>query len=101
MDKGIPFRFVGVGWPRSNKAADVSEYIAPTSGFIARFDNDSYTASNNQRNDSAGGWRAEGYGGWTRETVWTRRMVLTAEGALVVLEQLRLTVRIVHMPAAR
>ena len=61
-------------------------YNAPTSGFIARFGN--YTAGNNPRNDSGGGWAAAGYGGWTRETVWTRRMVLTAEGALVVLDKL-------------
>lgn len=74
LDAGIPFGFIGAGG-------------APSSTFIARFEN--YTASNNARNDSGGGWAAAGYGGWTRETVWTRRMVLTQEGALVVLDSLQ------------
>jgi len=75
LDSGIPFRFLGVGWPRGDK--DIEEYIAPTSAFIARFDN--YTASTSAHNDSGGGWGAAGYGGWTRETQWTRRMVLTGK----------------------
>ena len=73
LSAGIPFDFVGAA--------------APTSSFIARFKN--YTASNNARNDSGGGWAAAGYGGWTRETVWTRRLVRTKEGALVVLDSLQ------------
>ena len=85
LDAGIPFRFLGVGWPRGD--TDVEEYLAPTSEFIARFDN--YTASTSPHNDSGGGWSAAGYGGWTRETQWTRRMVLTAEGALIVLDHLQ------------
>jgi hypothetical protein len=84
LDSGIPFRFLGVGWARGD--TEYTENIAPTSGFTARFDN--YTASNNAHNDSGGGWGAAGYGGWTRETRWTRRMVLTEEGALVVLDSL-------------
>ena len=70
---GIPFSFVNGG--------------EPTAGFIARFSN--YTASNNAHNDSGGGWAAAGYGGWTRETVWTRRMVLLKEGALIVLDSIQ------------
>jgi hypothetical protein len=84
LSSGIPFRFIGVGWPRAD--TEYAEYNAPTSEFTARFDN--YTASNNAHNDSGGGWGAAGYGGWTRETRWTRRMVLTQEGALVVLDSL-------------
>ena len=52
---------------------------------------ENYTASNSNapRNDSGGGWSAAGYGGWTRETVWTRRMVLIEEGALIVLDSIQ------------
>eukprot|EP01051_Picozoa_sp_SAG22_P002095 SAG22_NODE_89_length_21278_cov_16.698758_14_plen_154_part_00 len=85
LDAGIPFRFLGVGWPRSDD--DLPDVLAPTSEFIARFDN--YTAATTARNDSGGGWGAAGFGGWTRESVWTRRMVLTAEGALIVLDRLQ------------
>ena len=70
---GIPFTFAAAG--------------GPTAGFIARFAN--YTASNNAHNDSGGGWAAAGYGGWTRETVWTRRMVLLKEGPLIVLDSIQ------------
>ena len=61
--------------------------IAPSSDFIALFRN--VTASNNAHNDSGGGWRTMGYGGWTRETEWTRHMVLTVEGALIVADSLK------------
>ena len=74
LDATIPLSFIGCGG-------------APTSTFIARFEN--YTASNNAHNDSGGGWAAAGYGGWTRETVWTRRMVLTKEGVLIVLDSIQ------------
>lgn len=63
--------------------------IGPSSDFIALFRN--VTASNNAHNDSGGGWRTMGYGGWTRETEWTRRMVLTAEGALIVADSLKVS----------
>ena len=63
--------------------------IGPSSDFIALFRN--VTASNNAHNDSGGGWRTMGYGGWTRETEWTRRMVLTAEGALIVVDSLKVS----------
>jgi hypothetical protein len=76
LDQGIPFHF-----------SPTQFVVAPSSDFIALFRN--VTASNNMHNDSGGGWRTMGYGGWTRETEWTRHMVLTAEGTLVVADSLK------------
>ena len=76
LNQGIPLHFTPTQFA-----------IAPSSDFIALFRN--VTASNNAHNDSGGGWRTMGYGGWTRETEWTRHMVLTAEGALIVADSLK------------
>jgi hypothetical protein len=59
---------------------------APGNDYIPQFEE--LVADTNDSGDAHGGYRASSYGGFTADTIWTRHMVLLAEGALVVADSL-------------
>lgn len=78
LDIGIPFRVSPLT-------------TAPTNDFIANFTNvvAETKTFDQQHNDSHGGWNATSFGGWTRETSWTRHVTLLEDGVMVVLDSLQ------------